>query len=101
MAANEDILYRTLERLAALEKRAQRNEWRLDALDKWRDHIDGRISVMESKVNDLRFSDAVAEALSQKLDARHQLQFTLLQKVGAGVFALVLVTVPVVIGKYL
>lgn len=44
--------------------------WRLDALDKWRLESDGRMAVMESHVTDIRFTDAVAEALARKLHER-------------------------------
>ena len=87
------------ERTLALERRSARNEWRLDALDVWRKDLDGRVAVMESKVNDLRFSDAVAEALAAKLDDRRRVTFTVMEKTGAGVFALVLVAVPVLLEK--
>lgn len=76
-----------------------RLRWRLDALDKWRQEIDGRVAIMESKVNDLRFSDAVAEALSAKLDQKRRLELTVWQKLGGGVFGLLLVVAPTVIAK--
>lgn len=79
--------------------RLEKFRWRLDALDEWRQDIDGRVSVMESKVNDLRFSDAVADALVQRMNAKRRLELTVMQKVGAGVFALVLVVVPTAIAK--
>ena len=88
-----------LDRFSTLERRSTRNEWRLDALDRWRDDIDKRVAVMESKVNDLRFSDAVAEALASKLDDRRRVTFTVMEKTGAGVFALVIVAVPVLLEK--
>lgn len=78
--------------------------WRLDALDAWRHEEDARMTVMESKVNDLRFTDAVASALADKLAAQQpplldQLQLTIWKKIGAGLFALALVVVPTVIAK--
>lgn len=73
--------------------------WRIDALDKWRQEIDGRIAILESKVNDLRFADAVAQALSEKLDQKRRLQLTMWQKLGGGVFGVLLVVAPTVIAK--
>lgn len=73
--------------------------WRIDALDKWRQEIDGRVAILESKVNDLRFADAVAQALSEKLDQRRRFELTVWQKLGGGVFGLLLVVAPTVIAK--
>ncbi len=78
-----------------------RIRWRLDALDEWRDLSDRRIAVVESLVNDLRFTDAVADALVEKLNARRKLELTALQKLGAGAFAVVLVVAPVLLTKLL
>ncbi len=78
-----------------------RIRWRIDALDEWRKDLDGRIAVVESQVNDLRFTDLVAEKLSEQLAHRHRLDLTIMQKIGAGVFAIVLVTIPTVIAKVL
>lgn len=75
--------------------------WRLTALDHWREDVDKRVSVMGSQLNDLRFTDAVAEALSKKLEARSRFQLTLLQKVGAGVFTIIVVAIPTVLAKLL
>ncbi len=77
-----------------------RIRWRLSALDAWRKEADARVAVLESKVNDLRFTDAVADQLAAKLSAKRRLELTLMQKVGGGVFALVLVAVPTVIAKF-
>lgn len=76
-----------------------RIRWRLEALDAWRDEISATVSVLESKVNDLRFTDAVAEALVQKLDAKRKIELTIWQKIGGGLFAVILVVIPVLIGK--
>lgn len=73
--------------------------WRIDALDKWRQEIDGRVAILESRVNDLRFADAVAQALSEKLDQKRRLQLTMWQKLGGGVFGVLLVVAPTVIAK--
>lgn len=70
--------------LAALTLRQAKLIWRIDALDKWRSEIDGRMAVLESKVNDLTFSDRVAEALATKLEQKRNIEFTIWQKVGAG-----------------
>ncbi len=78
-----------------------RIRWRLAALDDWRKEADGRVAVLESKVNDLRFTDEVAAKLAERLSARRRLELTFMQKVGAGVFALVLVVAPTVIAKVL
>ncbi len=83
-----------------VEVQVARIRWRLDALDTWRNELDARMAVMESKVNDLRFTDAVADALAKKIDARNSaLALTVMQKVGAGLFALILVALPVAIEK--
>lgn len=81
--------------------RLARIRWRLDALDEWRKEVDGRVSVVESKVNDLRFSDEVANALAKQLAASRRLELTIVQKVGAGLFALALVVVPTLLSKWL
>lgn len=73
--------------------------WRVDALDDWRKELDGRVAIMESKVNDLRFSDAVAEALLEKLHDKRRLELTVLQKAGAGVFAVLLVVAPTLLAR--
>lgn len=73
--------------------------WRIDALDKWRQEIDGRVAILESKVNDLRFADAVAQALSEKLDQRRRFELTVWQKLGGGLFAAALVVAPTLLAK--
>ncbi len=82
-----------------LSLQVARVDWRLDALDTWRSDADGRIAVLESKVNDLRFTDEVAAKLAERLSARRRLELTFLQKVGAGAFAVMLVVAPTVIAK--
>lgn len=73
--------------------------WRLDALDDARAELEARVAVMESRVNDLRFSDAVADALAQKLATKRKLELTLVQKIGAAAFAIALVLLPVLLQK--
>lgn len=73
--------------------------WRLAALDEWRKEISSTVSVLESKVNDLRFTDAVADALVQKLEQRRKLELTFMQKLGGGAFALALVLIPIAVEK--
>lgn len=94
MATDEQELRRATER-------GRRNEWRIDALDEWRKDLDGRVAILESKVNDLRFSDAVAEALSEKLDRSRRLELTVWQKLAGGCFALLLVLLPVALERLL
>lgn len=94
MAADERELYAAIER-------GRRNEWRLGALDEWRKDLDGRVAILESKVNDLRFSDAVAEALSERLERKRRLELTLMQKLAGGCFALLLVLLPVALERLL
>ncbi len=77
-----------------------RIRWRISALDGWRKEIDARVAILESRVSDLRFTDAVAEQLAAKLSAKRRLELTLMQKVGGGVFALMLVAIPTVIAKF-
>lgn len=76
-----------------------RVRWRLNALDAWRKDIDARLAVMESKVNDLRFTDAVAQELAKKLDAQRHLRLSVMQKIGGGMFAVALVLIPVAVEK--
>lgn len=79
------------ERIHDVDQRSARNEWRLNALDKWRDQIDARVAVLESQVNDIKFTEALAEALAEKIDRRRDVQFTIWQKAGGGLLALVTV----------
>lgn len=73
--------------------------WRLRAIDEWRREISSTVSVLESKVNDLRFTDAVADALVQKLEQKRKFELTIWQKIGGGTFALALVLIPIVVEK--
>lgn len=91
MAEQSSDRQRTVDRIA----------WRLDALDEWRKNIEGRVIVLESNVNDLRFTNEVAEALARKLDQKRELEITLRQKVGGGAFALLLVVIPIVAERLL
>lgn len=84
-----------------LLRRLDRIGWRLDAIDNWRKESDSRVAVLESIVNDLRFTDALAQALADKLDHRHRFDLTVLQKIGAGAFAIALVAIPTLTAKFL
>lgn len=76
-----------------------RNSWRLDALDKWRTEIDGRLSRLEQRVGDLTKADEIAEAVAQKMRSERTLGLTFVQKVGGGLFALALVLIPILVQK--
>lgn len=77
-----------------------RHDWRLEALDQWRKETDKRVSVLESKVHDLEFTNEVADALAKRIaEDRRRLELTVVQKIGAGLFALALVIVPTIISK--
>lgn len=65
--------------------------WRLDALDTWRQNLDGRVAVLESKVGNIVFDDKLAQELADRLRARSQYQFTAWQKVLGGLVSLVVV----------
>ena len=69
----------------------QRLTWRIDALDQWRQDLDGRVAVLESKVGNIVFDDKLAQELAKKLDERSTYSFALWQKVGAGLASLVIV----------
>lgn len=82
-----------------LEKLVDRHDWRLEALDQWRREVEKRVSVLESKVHDLEFTNEVAEALAKRLDVRRKLELSLVEKIGGGAFALLLVVIPIVVAK--
>lgn len=88
-----------MERPETSEVQIARILWRLDALDEWRRHMDKRLSVLESKVSNMTLTDKVAELLAEKLSEKKRLELTAFQKVGAGMFAVMLVMLPVLIGK--
>jgi hypothetical protein len=66
------------------ERKVQRNEWRLDALDQWRkDQVDPRLAILDKLLSDSELDSRLQRALLE----RKQLHLTLYQKVGVGLFA--------------
>lgn len=49
---------------------------------------------------DMRESDILAEKVADRVNARRRMEFTLFQKVGAGVFAVVVAFGPAILVKY-
>lgn len=73
------------------EDSPQRLTWRMDAIDQWRDMLDKRVAVLESKVGDIVFDDKLAQELANRLRERNRYSFSLWQKLAAGLVSLVIV----------
>lgn len=83
MADRDDAWY------SQSERDRDRATWRLDALDKWRDETEKRISILESKVSDMTLTEEVANLLSKRLAEHRREAWTIWQKLGAGIAGVV------------
>ena len=89
---DHDEILRLRDRAHALESKMVGVELMLRLLDGW------RIRASE-QLEDLVKADELAELLAQRVRSERTLGLTIVQKIGATVFALLLVALPIVISK--
>ena len=65
------------------EVRLAKSEWRLEALDRWRDRVEARMVELENRTAALARADEIATAVAQKVNGTRSLQLSWLQKAGA------------------
>ena len=89
---DHDEILRLRDRAHALESKMVGVELKLRLLDDW------RVRASE-QLEDLVKADELAELLAQRVRHERTISLTIVQKIGAAVFALLLVTLPIVITK--
>lgn len=66
--------------LRELRRAADKNGWRLDALDRWREVVDRRVSAVESRLAELddaaRIARAVAQAEAKKVSRQRASRYS-------------------------
>lgn len=50
--------------------------WRLDALDRWRDQLEPRVSGLERQVSELKKADEIAEEVAKKVNAQQHVHLS-------------------------
>lgn len=75
------------EPLSELERRIDRNQWRLDALDEWRKETEKRVTLLESEV----LTEKSARLLQEALARQGQLRLSALQRWAATAVAAIAV----------
>lgn len=72
-----------------------RNAWRLDALDKWRDRVDGELQQLRGEIQNMNTSEkiraAVSDALGDHFAEERTLRLSAWQRFGAFAGGLLLV----------
>lgn len=75
-----DELRANEQHLADYQRAADRRDWRLDALDKWREQVDERISALEGDVERMNRSDQIADAVADRMKRERRYVLTTFQK---------------------
>ena len=65
-----------------LDVRLARCEWRLEALDRWRDRVEQRMTVVEDRTGALARADEIAKIVAERVDGNRKLQLSSFQKIG-------------------